>query len=500
MPMQSSRYQSVSSTLPSSSLSSDESTTDFITYLETDTIARVIAFVYSAATSNTVYGGMYGRLFAHYAHFTLLLFIMTYSSFMTMLDVISVSPSFSTDGILITLLATNIRDDTWPLINSFYVLAFCSWPPIGIIFCASIYAESKRTCNKSNDLKCIKLLNAIFSFEWNYTAKLDTEYFQTTVARRLKTHDSIPSQTENLDGKIDWFPLVVFTASSLILIHFIIRSTLISGLFFTDHPLILLEVPLLICIFNFLGKKLLYYYTSEVPVPKRDSFRLWFMLTLKLCLLTSPISLLFFYADCFPVVVGAVILYLFLLTFVFDAVVPFIWYNWISSKLEKPLFDLPLSQANVHYYYVLSLIAQFYVPTFGLVSLPLVYLQGKCLFHRLKWSRLPSATYNEDQWKSCVIPPVIISFSYVFMFLFTSLFVTFPCGYFKNRRLMDVGWLLTPWMMIVYAAILWFCIYLYARKILHKQLKVLFSLRHESTNVLLECSKRSFKEGRIHGV
>ncbi|KAL0242710.1 hypothetical protein GEMRC1_005273 [Eukaryota sp. GEM-RC1] len=328
--------------------------------------------------------------------------------------------SSTKNGIIQSLMATNLDDPFLALMNVAVCLLFSLMSSFHLISDAITRVRYEDLFK--DHLKCLESFSTIFSYRWDYTAESDVDYVRNKIENNLQKSSNHRkwSKTLKKDSKaLKWDDYVLLYALSLLLVGVlllvltILRNVFFFYLFSSGHPLAYLDSLLLICLFNFLGRKMLYSITSSLPIPERDSFRLWCLLFLKLCFFSIPLLFVVGESSCFPTDFGLYIFQLLILTFFFDVIFPFFWYKFrsLSKSFEKPLFDLPLSQAKVSYYHVLSFTAQFYVPTFALVSLPLVYLYGKYLSYSLrKCSRLPSATYNVDHWKSCFLKSGIISF------------------------------------------------------------------------------------------
>ncbi|KAL0241426.1 hypothetical protein GEMRC1_006661 [Eukaryota sp. GEM-RC1] len=394
----------------------------------------------------------------------------------------------------------NASDATYVFLHVFSCATCLLMSSYNLEFFVSL-ANLKPIRTKVNGLRCLKLTNAILSYNWDNVAKIDVERFQTTLQKQLKQslptyHDpllNIMQSEASPTAKAEWN--LAFGLSMLLIgVMFIpVRISSISGVFFSSHnPLRYLELPLFVCLFNFLNKTLLYQCTSKVSAPERDSNRLWFLFLFKLGFFSVPILVLSVYSSCFSIDFGFYIPILLFFTFFFD-VFPFIWYSLRSFEersFEKPLFDLPLSQANVFYYYVLSFTGQFYVPTFGLVSLPVVYLYGRSLSYSLrKCTRLPSVTYNLDQ--NCFLTCGLISSFYLFIFFFSSLVVKFSCGTFEDKRLMNVSMFTSP-MFLVLCILFWACCSLiFLNRNIYSTLKRLVKFQDRSTSLLYQLSKNN---------
>ncbi|KAL0242472.1 hypothetical protein GEMRC1_005035 [Eukaryota sp. GEM-RC1] len=230
---------------------------------------------------------------------------------------------------------------------------------------------------------------------------MDVEFTQTAIFKELQqmlVSDEQSNSSKQYNNRVPkgllWILIGVLVVFSIVLAGI----SAYNDTFFTIKRLKQLELPFLVSLFNYVVRKLLYYFTSAFPAPERDSTRLWFLIFLNLAFFLLSMMSLAVFSTCFPTDFGIFVFNLFVLTFFFDVIFPFYWYKFRSSSIsfEKPLFDLPLSQAKVFYYHFMSFTAQFYIPTFALVSIPLVYLYGKYLSYSLrKCSRLPSATYTK---------------------------------------------------------------------------------------------------------
>ncbi|KAL0242682.1 hypothetical protein GEMRC1_005245 [Eukaryota sp. GEM-RC1] len=393
-----------------------------LSVIPTHVAARLVPFADDCHYSRNTFGEMFGQLFLQLSGFCVLLGVLLLISVLTFLMLLLSSSFHFTNGFFHILRASDLTKDSYHIVNCVACIYLFS---VFLVFrltsmtCRKIREDS---INSVNDLNCLKSFNAIFSYRWNYTGKFDVEYFTNKLSEQLKEEHSLTSQKDNVHfPKLKW----VYIVSMPLLLFFIMT---IFGIFPTNRLFVsrgnlvrYLYLPLLVCMFNVLGKKTLYFVTKEVLAPERD-FRVLYLYTLKLCFFSH--SLLPFSdmsSGCFPIEFSIYIFVLFLLTFFFDVIFPFFWYKFrsLSKSFEKPLFDLPLSQSKVFYYFVLSFTAQFYIPTFAIISFPLVYLYGKYLSYSLrKCSRLSSATYNEDELKSC--------FSTVFAFLFVI------CSFFSS--------------------------------------------------------------------
>ncbi|KAL0243023.1 hypothetical protein GEMRC1_005586 [Eukaryota sp. GEM-RC1] len=342
---------------------------------------------------------------------------------------------------------------------------------------------------------------------------MDVKYFQTRLSEQFQhiiKHDQpfplsqkkVSKNSSRRSSKASLYSISFLLFLFLFLLVLVSLDTGILSRFTKSNSLRFLETSLVVCLFDAIGRKLTYFFTSDLPAPERDSFRLWYVLLIKLCFFSVPI-LYFLDAEssCFHTDFGFYVFCLFLLTFFFDVIFPFFWYKCrsLSKSFIKPLFDLPLSQAKLCYYYVLTFAANFYVPTFALISLPLIYLYGKYLSYSLrKCSRLPSATYNQDQVKNCVTIACKISGLYVSSFYVISFFVKFSCGSFKGERLVLYSVLCA--FLIIFASLGAVISHDEVEKSADHQLKNVLKLHRKSVNVLYGCANGRFKGTKLHGV
>ncbi|KAL0242999.1 hypothetical protein GEMRC1_005562 [Eukaryota sp. GEM-RC1] len=444
----------------SSTLSSynDSETPVHSSILQNGHINRFIPLACNYYESKLLYGNVFGPPFLHLLLIMVTLLPLLVTSGVALVDLTIKSSSLTFKSFLSLFLSTNDVNDIVFITSCALCLFLCFTLPCFLMGIGSPVIDTEDVHHKLNHIKCLQSFDAMFYFNWNNIAKRDVVSSKCHISTLLQSslergqspdHDIDPTQPDNvgsMEGKV--LNLLSFL---LILIISIVSYFFFSGSFVLfDSYLNHLTIPLLVCLFNVLDRKLLYYLTSVVPVLKRDSRRVFHLVFFQLCFLFIPMLALNSVSECFITDVGYYIFYLVLLTFFFDAIFPFVWYKLrsLSKSFEKPLFDLPLSQAKVFYYHVLSFTAQFYVPTFAIISFPLVYLYGKYLSYSLrKCSRLPSSTYTMDHMNVCFIKSGTISFLCLLVFFYMSLVNSSSCSTFHSNSLTNFSIFTTPMVL-----------------------------------------------------
>ncbi|KAL0243053.1 hypothetical protein GEMRC1_005616 [Eukaryota sp. GEM-RC1] len=339
---------------------------------------RFHPFVYAFHYASV--GNSFGLLFHHLNLVTVSLVPL---ALFTLIVLDFVHPSGGLDYVL----ANYLPFSTLGLLNVAFLLFYsfvCFFMPIA--HCYS-YVYNEDVSNTINGTTCFESFDAIFSYRWNYIAKRDVEFIQNKIVNKLKNLFGLDQQTYSFKQKhihqtdLDWFGLIMMSILLTVSMPIFVHLVFVLDFSSSRNSFRYFVVPFLVCMFDIIGKNCLYHISTDLPATERDSFRLWMLLILKLYFFSVPILAFAFGSVCFVTDFALYIFQLFLLTFFCDVIFPFFWYKFRYSRksFEKPLFDLPLSQAQVFYYHILSFTAQFYVPTFGLVSLPLVYVQQ--LFH-----------------------------------------------------------------------------------------------------------------------
>ncbi|KAL0242550.1 hypothetical protein GEMRC1_005113 [Eukaryota sp. GEM-RC1] len=276
----------------------------FLAVFKTDLPHRINLFAAQIYHSNTVLGSVFGHLFLQISRCVILLLILFLFSFLVLSYTFPFSAFNVPIGIDYFLSDFDLQNLLYYFLNHVVCLFFVSVFPIRLFFTISSYLEREHSINDDNNVDCLKSFNAIFSYKWNNTAKSDVNHFRNNLSNQLKESiednqsDTFPFRKESDDHpKVEWANLI-FLTFMLFMVFILIVSLLIMGVLrenlFSQFPL-----AILVCLFNFLGRKSLYSTTSGVRAPQRDSIRVWYLLILKLGFFSAPILVLEF--NCFPV-------------------------------------------------------------------------------------------------------------------------------------------------------------------------------------------------------
>ncbi|KAL0242616.1 hypothetical protein GEMRC1_005179 [Eukaryota sp. GEM-RC1] len=343
----------------SSVLCRSAKSTDFVTFFSNE--HRSAPFADDIYHSMTAFGSPFGHLFVLLFELfvgTLMLFLSSLITLISLyLHYYSNVHETETFHIMQVSRLPSVYDCYEYVLNCAFCLFFMSSLPVCV---SRIFAflENEKSIDKTNDLNCLKSFNAIFCYRWNYTGKFDVEYFLNKLSEQLKEEHSLTSQKDNVHfPKLKWVYIFLMPLLLVVIMTIFVVFSTHQPLVSRDFRLRYLELGLLVCLFNYFGRKMLYYFTSPAPAPEKDSTRLWYLIFLKLCFFLSPFFLFLEEFDeticsplsCFGTQLGTYISTLFLLTFFFDVIFPFFWYKCrsLSKSFEKPLFDLPGSQAKV---------------------------------------------------------------------------------------------------------------------------------------------------------
>ncbi|KAL0242987.1 hypothetical protein GEMRC1_005550 [Eukaryota sp. GEM-RC1] len=339
---------------------------------ENDLLNPFLPFTADVCRAKVTYGEFFGPFFLHLFTIHVSLIVLTYGSVLAISDIMTQSSFSGIFSFFHFFLSTNDVTDSTYVMTCVFCIFFSFMMPCSLMGMDNPLVQRWGPTIgyfKFIDLKCLKSFDAIFSYNWNYLAKRDVNYIRTKVSQALKEsipRHHLPNSSFDRFAKVQWTSLILFTALLTMFLYFPVIHSFDGGLFvpsersffYPDSPPLssvklasfrYLELGLLVCVFNYFGRKLVYYFTSPAPAPEKDSTRLWYLIFLKLVLFSVPISIFVVESSCFPTDFGFYVFSLFILTSLFDVIFPFFYYKLrsLSKSFEKPLFDLPGSQAKV---------------------------------------------------------------------------------------------------------------------------------------------------------
>ncbi|KAL0242517.1 hypothetical protein GEMRC1_005080 [Eukaryota sp. GEM-RC1] len=300
------------------------------TSVETDDSSQH-TFFHAHALHFTTHGEAFVHPFFQLSFLVKVLLMFTFVSIATLIAIFSFSSLSSLKDIIHFLSGSDLEFKHFHVLSmSLCILLF---PLVHLSLLSRVYfsVERENSITQGNDLDCLKSLSAIFSYNWKYTATLDVGYFRNKLSNQLKEsieEDQFSSNQGNSDNfpKVSWGAIIVSTLIMLfvMLMGVVGISVVYYDSYYSDNVYSLnislgfFALPLLACLFNFLGRSVLYYLTSPLSIPERDSIRLWYLVFLRLCFLTvSLLVSLRIYSIASVVLSVSFFFILFFLTFFF---------------------------------------------------------------------------------------------------------------------------------------------------------------------------------------